>query len=200
MKKFFKFILLIIICFIVFISIVSIWRIVIQYKIKEIPQRLLGANSFIESASILFAEGYVFDVQLALKINLTKNRHLTVERMNENMSGNIRITKIGNYIIGSYNSDESTSPYIHKNDIERNTGIILRNIIDILNNYDEIYSFVKTLNEYNLDKHKSEYLSFDILTQFWDDTKIYENYKKNRKSVFMIRAMKNETNESSNVR
>jgi hypothetical protein len=141
-------------------------------------------NQCVESIRILYNEGDIFFIELAISLKLTNNRYLRVERVNEKLNGDIRITEIGEYRIGSNNSNGTKSAYIHKKVIECYTGLNLNNLLDIITNYDKIYTFIETIDD--SDNYSTlSYISFDSLIGVNSSIKIYDNESKNIKSIFL---------------
>jgi hypothetical protein len=137
----------------------------------------------VESIRIHYNEGDIFSIELTISLELTNNRHLRVERVNGKLGGDIRITEIGEYHIGSNNSDGTKSAYIHKKVIERHTGLNLNNLCDIIAAYDKIYTFIEAIDD--SDKYSaSSYIVFDSLANTDSNIKVYDNENKNIKSIF----------------
>jgi hypothetical protein len=133
---------------------------------------------------IHYNEGDIFFIKLTISLELTNNRHLRVERVNGKLNGDIRITEMGEYRIGSNNSDGTKSAYIHKKVIERYAGLHLNNLLDIIAEYDKIYTFIETIDDF--DNYSAlSYVSFDSLVRFDSNIKIYDNENRNTKSIFL---------------
>jgi hypothetical protein len=105
--------------------------------------------------NILYNEGDLFDIQLAMEIYLPQNKKLIVEQVNSNLRGEIKIRQIGGYRLFSYNSDGSRSPYLPKYILEDYAHLKVDNLLDIIGNYNSIYSFIETFDDIESQKYKN---------------------------------------------
>jgi len=128
---------------------------------------IANADENIHNINILYDDGGFLTVSLTIEILFGENDRIIISRINEKLKGDdLRIEKIGAYEFIGFNSDGSGSPYLHKKILETELFLKLETVIDIIQNYEEIYSFVKSLEDIDSDKY-TKYRK--ISKWIWDD-------------------------------
>jgi hypothetical protein len=109
----------------------------------------------IENINSLYNEGNLLDIELVIEVCLSSNKKIVVNNVNFDLKGDINIRQIGNYRVFSYNSDGSRSPYLPKYVLEKYADLNVDNLIEIINNYNNIYLFVETFDDIEDEKYKN---------------------------------------------
>ena len=125
-----------------------------KINIENIMKMITNADENIHNANILYNEGEFFAVSVTMEILFGENNYIVISRINKKLKGDdMRIEKIGAYRFIGFNSDGSGSPYLHKKILEAELFIKLETVIDIIQNYEKIYSFVESLEDIDSEKY-----------------------------------------------
>ena len=181
-------------------------------NIQNITKIISGIDENINYVNILYNEGDFYTISATIDISFGENKGLIISRVNENLRGDdMRIEKLGGYRFIGFNSDFSGSPYLHKKILETELSIELKTVIDIIKNYDKIYSFVESLEDIDSEKYtnyrKAPDWSWGTYNVNWPwgthdfDFNFFEQGKKRsiifRKDVTEITQSKNNSEEKS---
>jgi hypothetical protein len=125
--------------------------VVFYFSIGSVQETILRENPEVKTVNDI-NEGY-FDYSLKLDIVFYDGRILRIEGLNRQLKGDIRIERIGDYGFHGYTDHYGHSPYLYKKIIENEIGIKIKGIKDIISNYNNIYTFVKNLEDINSGKY-----------------------------------------------